>query len=85
MKQILKLQELKNSYIPIKLNQGGIMPLVFSTTIATFLFYPFQLAFNNWFKPRSKPVNKFFNFLFFFVLNIVLVIFFSSFYALLGY
>ena len=30
--------ELKNSYIPIKLNQGGIMPLVFSTTIATFLF-----------------------------------------------
>ena len=31
---------LKNSYIPIKLNQGGIMPLVFSTTIATFLFYP---------------------------------------------
>lgn len=27
--------ELKNSYIPIKLNQGGIMPLVFSTTIAT--------------------------------------------------
>ena len=36
--------ELKNSYIPIKLNQGGIMPLVFSTTIATFLFYPLQLA-----------------------------------------
>ena len=35
--------ELKNSYIPIKLNQGGIMPLVFSTTIATFLFYPLQL------------------------------------------
>ena len=27
--------ELKRSYIPIKLNQGGIMPLVFSTTIAT--------------------------------------------------
>ena len=35
--------ELKNSYIPIKLNQGGIMPLVFSTTIATLLFYPLQL------------------------------------------
>jgi preprotein translocase subunit SecY len=35
---------LKNSYIPIKLNQGGIMPLVFSTTIATFLFYPLQLV-----------------------------------------
>ena len=37
--------ELKSSYIPIKLNQGGIMPLVFSTTIATFLFYPLQLVF----------------------------------------
>merc|ERR1712032_298146 len=36
--------KLKNSYIPIKLNQGGIMPLVFSTTIATFLFYPLQLV-----------------------------------------
>jgi len=35
--------ELKNSYIPIKLNQGGIMPLVFSTTIATLLFYPLQI------------------------------------------
>ena len=38
--------ELKNSYIPIKLNQGGIMPLVFSSTIATFLYYPLQLLAN---------------------------------------
>jgi preprotein translocase subunit SecY len=37
--------ELKNSYIPIKLNPGGIMPLVFSTTITTLLLYPLQLFF----------------------------------------
>jgi preprotein translocase subunit SecY len=31
--------KLKSSYIPVKLNQGGIMPIVFSTTLATFLIY----------------------------------------------
>ena len=31
-----KSTELKNSYIPIKLNQGGIMPLVFSTRYNSF-------------------------------------------------
>ena len=40
LKQDNQTTELKNSYIPVKLNQGGIMPLVFSTTIATLLFYP---------------------------------------------
>jgi preprotein translocase subunit SecY len=74
--------ELKNSYIPIKLNQGGIMPLVFSTTIATFLFYPLQLALTG---GLSLAGNQLTNILTFcsFALNIVLVIFFSSFYALL--
>ena len=38
MDQSSTSSQLKNSYISIKLNQGGIMPLVFSTTIATFLF-----------------------------------------------
>ena len=38
----MKVSDLKNSYIPIKLNQGGIMPLVFSSTIATFLFIHFN-------------------------------------------
>ena len=33
----------KNSYIPLKINQGGIMPLVFSSTIAVFFAYPIQL------------------------------------------
>merc|ERR1712086_100141 len=74
--------ELKNSYIPIKLNQGGIMPLVFSSTIATFLYYPLQLFANSTvgsslgFMPALITSYSF-------VLNIVLVIFFSGFYALL--
>ena len=72
--------ELKNSYIPIKLNQGGIMPLVFSTTIATFLFYPLQLALTNGLEgDQLTNVLTIFSV----ALNIVLVVFFSSFYALL--
>ena len=74
--------ELKNSYIPIKLNQGGIMPLVFSSTIATFLYYPLQL-----FSASSIGLSigfmPFFMTAYSFILNIVLVIFFSGFYALL--
>lgn len=72
--------EFKNSYIPIKLNQGGIMPLVFSTTIATFLFYPLQLGLSKIF-PGGQLTN--FLTLSSFVLNLVLVVFFSTFYALL--
>ena len=69
---------IKNSYIPIKITQSGIMPLVFSTTIVTFVLYPPQIllsstAFNN----GGVVVTLSF------VLNFVLVIFFSSFYALL--
>ena len=71
---------LKNSYIPIKLNQGGIMPLVFSTTVATLLLYPIKLALET-----VLPVAAFSTVgtIVSFGLNIVLIIFFSSFYSLL--
>lgn len=74
--------ELKNSYIPIKLNQGGIMPLVFSTTIAGVLFYPLQLLFTTIFSSNSNSLTSLLTF-FSFGLNLILVVFFSSFYALL--
>jgi preprotein translocase subunit SecY len=74
--------ELKNSYIPIKLNQGGIMPLVFSTTIATLLFYPLQLFLSGLFGAMGIELTGFLT-LVSFLLNLVLVIFFSSFYALI--
>ena len=71
--------ELKNSYIPIKLNQGGIMPLVFSTTIATLLFYPLQLLIAGIAGNQLTGLLTIVSF----TLNIVLVVFFSSFYSLL--
>ena len=74
--------ELKNSYIPIKLNQGGIMPLVFSTTVATLVFYPLQLGITRIFSVSGLTLSNLLA-LVSFVLNIVLVVFFSSFYALL--
>ena len=74
--------ELKNSYIPIKLNQGGIMPLVFSTTIATLLFYPLQLVFTGLLAALGTQLTSFLTLVSFF-LNLILVIFFSSFYALI--
>ena len=73
--------KLKNSYIPIKLNQGGIMPLVFSTTIATFLIYPVQLVLANVAAESGQLTNLLT--LVSFGLNLVLVVFFSTFYALL--
>lgn len=72
---------LKNSYIPLKINQGGIMPLVFSSTIAVFLAYPIQLFLNLGFVD-STFASSFLSF-YSIVLNIVLVIFFSCFYATL--
>jgi preprotein translocase subunit SecY len=74
--------DLKNSYIPIKLNQGGIMPLVFSTTIATLLFYPLQVLLTGIFSSMGIQLTSFLTILSFF-LNLILVIFFSSFYALI--
>jgi preprotein translocase subunit SecY len=74
--------KLKNSYIPIKLNQGGIMPLVFSTTIATFLIYPAQLLLSKLFSSDLGQLTNLIT-LTSFGLNLILVVFFSTFYALL--
>jgi preprotein translocase subunit SecY len=82
VEQNTNANELKNSYIPIKLNQGGIMPLVFSTTIATVLFYPVQLLLSNLLPFAGQQLTSVLT-LTSFGLNFILVIFFSSFYALL--
>jgi len=82
LEQDLKNTELKNSYIPIKLNQGGIMPLVFSTTIATVLFYPIQILLTGMLSTLGLQLTSLLTLLSF-GLNLVLVVFFSSFYALL--
>jgi preprotein translocase subunit SecY len=82
LEQSSSSSKLKNSYIPVKLNQGGIMPLVFSTTIATFLIYSVQLLLSNSFDLSGAQFVNFIS-ISSFILNLVLVIFFSRFYALL--
>jgi preprotein translocase subunit SecY len=82
LEQGIQNRELKNSYIPIKLNPGGIMPLVFSTTVSTLLLYPLQL-FLTQLLPNAANILTNVLTLTSFSLNVVLVVFFSSFYALL--
>merc|ERR1712194_100618 len=73
--QYQNFSQLKNSYIPLKVNQGGIMPLVFSSTIAVFLAYPVQQLLNLGF------VNNSFLSVYSITINILLVVLFSCFYA----
>jgi len=69
-----------NSFIPLKLNQGGIMPLVFSSTIAVVLIYPMQILLSSLsFIPTSSLAAILA--VYSFSLNFVLVIFFSCFYV----
>lgn len=75
-------QSTKDSYIPIKLNQGGIMPLVFGSTIAAVLYYPLQIFTNSDFGQSLTFLPPILT-LYSFGLNIILVIFFSCFYSLL--
>jgi preprotein translocase subunit SecY len=77
-----QLATFKNSYIPLKINQGGIMPLVFSSTIAIFFAYPIQLLLTSTLGLNSDVVGSLLR-SYSTILNIVLVIFFSCFYAAL--
>jgi preprotein translocase subunit SecY len=58
------------------------MPLVFSTTIATFLFYPLQLVLTELFAFNAEQLTSVLT-LVSFTLNLILVVFFSTFYALI--
>jgi preprotein translocase subunit SecY len=78
--QNLRISEFSNSYIPLKVNQGGIMPLVFSSTIALLFVYPLQLLLNAVFSLNSSFVNTFLS-VYSVGINVTLVIFFSGFYA----
>jgi len=82
LEQSSNASKLKSSYIPIKLNQGGIMPLVFSTTIAAFLFYPLQIFLSSILGGESEQLTSLLT-ISSFLLNLVMVVFFSTFYALL--
>ena len=67
-----------NSFIPLKLNQGGIMPLVFSSTVAIILIYPIQVLLGSLTFLSPANLTSLIT-LYSFILNFVLVIFFSCF------
>ena len=77
-----QMSQITNSFIPLKLNQGGIMPLVFSSTISVLLVYPAQLLFNSFQSSNVAGQTSFLTF-FSFGLNLILIVFFSCFYATL--
>lgn len=68
------------SFIPLKLNQGGIMPLVFSSTVATLLIYPLQFILSSQSMISPEMGSQLLT-LYSIVLNLVLIIFFSCFYV----
>jgi preprotein translocase subunit SecY len=74
--------KLKSSYIPVKLNQGGIMPIVFSTTLATFLIYLVKGFLNSLLTNTDGILLTIVTTLVSVGLNFVLILFFSKFYAL---
>jgi preprotein translocase subunit SecY len=71
-------QTTNNSFIPLKLNQGGIMPLVFSSTVAIILIYPIQIFLGSLTFLSPANLTSLISF-YSFILNFVLVIFFSCF------
>ena len=75
-----QMSKITNSFIPLKLNQGGIMPLVFSSTISVLLVYPAQLLLSSFQSTSTVGQTGFLTF-FSFGLNLVLIVFFSCFYA----
>lgn len=83
LEQASPSSKLKSSYIPIKLNQGGIMPLVFSTTIAAFLLYPVQFFLSTFLTSLDASLLTSVITFVSLGLNLVLIVFFSTFYALL--
>ena len=69
---------LTSSYIPLRLNQGGALPLVFSSTISKFLLTPVEVFIEIFFPNRIESLLTFISL----ILNGVLILYCSIFYAL---
>nr|YP_010903925.1 SecY-type transporter protein [Hypnea musciformis]WCH56976.1 SecY-type transporter protein [Hypnea musciformis] len=79
-RQLGKIQELNpQSYIPLKLNQGGVMPLVFASATMTIIPYLSQIIPNI---NIQKVIQLFYpNHIFYLPLYSIFIIFFSYFYS----
>jgi len=78
-KQLVFRVELDNNYLPIKLNLGGIMPLVFSTAVTQLLIGLVQYLLYKTLALESGQLPILLSF----TLNLILVIVFSTLYGLL--
>lgn len=76
----LSNNKLAQSFIPLKLNQGGIMPLVFSSTVAIVFLYPVQIALSSLTLSNAILGAQLIT-ICSFLINLVLIIFFSCFYV----
>nr|QCI08407.1 SecY-type transporter protein [Ptilothamnion sphaericum] len=79
-KQLGKINELNpQSYIPLKLNQGGVMPIIFASAAITFITYIIQIIKQYpWSNTISQIIN---NNLFYLLIYSILIIGFSYFYS----
>lgn len=68
------------NFIPLKVNQGGIMPLIFSSTVGIIVLYPLQILLGTIFSSNLELVSQL-NSGFSIVINAVLIVFFSCFYV----
>ena len=76
----LESNTLAQSFIPLKINQGGIMPLVFSSTVAIVFLYPVQIALSN-LPLANAGLGAQLITVFSFLINLILIVFFSCFYV----
>ena len=76
----LENNKLVQSFIPLKLNQGGIMPLVFSSTVAVVFLYPAQIALSSLTGSNIVLNTQIFT-VCSFLINLFLIVFFSCFYV----
>ena len=70
----------QTSFIPLKLNQGGILPLVFSSTIAVLFIYPAQFLITN-LGFANTTIETAVITIYSCIINLILIVFFSCFYV----
>lgn len=69
-----------SAYIPLKINQGGVMPVIFSSTFLTFLSVIITYIINSQILPINLNNSHFIN-IFYAVINFCLILAFSLFYS----
>jgi len=69
----------KISYLPLKIIQGGVMPIIFSSTLLAFLSVILNSVIN--FSSLNVSINSNIIRIFYLLSNFVLIVFFSKFYS----